>query len=160
MQIVQIPYKVKNLNLIVVKRFDGKNIKNSEKVINNFYAQGQVGPINFFLPKFLISSKLDLKQIFESMNIKNIFRQDADFSELTDKKLKVEKIILVANMDVDKVCTTAAAATVAIMVANGMIFLFLAPKPVVIKMDSSFSAYLTYGESRMILFSAFVDNLK
>ncbi|OAF66249.1 Alpha-1-antiproteinase [Intoshia linei] len=154
MQIVQIPYKVKGLNLIVVKRFDGKNIENSERVIDEFYAQGQKGPINLFLPKFSISSKVDLKPILESMNIRNIFSKDADFSEITDNKLKVEKIIHVANIDVDEVGTTAAAATAAFMSGRS-----LAEIPDTIRMDSSFSAYLTYGESRMILFSAFVDNL-
>merc|ERR1712087_1040114 len=72
-----------------------------------------------YVPRFKYEFGIELKDVLESMGVKEAFSQDADFSAMNGKKdLQIGAVIHKAVIEVNELGTEAAAATVVVMRAK------------------------------------------
>ena len=88
---------------------------------NALFAKMEKRTVDLVVPKFNIDFRENLTSILESIGIKAAFdSQNADFSNMAQELLYVERIIQLANITVDEKGTEAAAVSTAIMdIASG-----------------------------------------
>ena len=119
-QILEIPYKGKELSMIVVLPKLGEmgalEQKLSAKKIaewnNNFESES----VRLFLPKFKFETKVMLAQTLQQMGMPTAFSPVADFSGMDGTKLlNIDQVIHQAFVAVDEKGTEAAAATAVVM---------------------------------------------
>ena len=67
--------------------------------------------VNISLPKFENTYSVELKDILSEMGMSEAFSDNADFSFMTDKTVKIDKVIHKTYIDVNEEGTSAAAAT-------------------------------------------------
>ncbi|OAF72038.1 hypothetical protein A3Q56_00169 [Intoshia linei] len=146
--IVQINYRTEGLNLIIVKRYDGQHVDDIDSLLEIFEESGKYEEVNLLLPKFKLHSKLKLNKYLQILKINKIFSKEANVKLMSDKPLLVEKIIHVANLEVNEKGTVASAATI---VSIGLMSMPLQSKASkIIKIDSTFSAYIVYKPKDVI----------
>lgn len=68
--------------------------------------------LDIHIPKFKINSRIDFRQRLKKMGLKSIFSDFADFSSLTDERVKVDEIIQIATVSVEETGVEAAVVTV------------------------------------------------
>ncbi|XP_063295616.1 alpha-1-antitrypsin-like [Pelobates fuscus] len=114
--VVQIPYKGNTSALFILPK-EGKlgyieqNLEKS--AIKKWKSKFHRMSLNLALPKFSISTTLNLKEQFNKLGVTQVFSDAADLSGITDQaKLKVSGAIHKAALSVDEKGTEAAAATV------------------------------------------------
>ncbi|KAF2894162.1 hypothetical protein ILUMI_12016 [Ignelater luminosus] len=117
--IVELPYKNKNVSMVVIlpNAIDGIT-KLEEKLMNvdltTLTQNMRYDEVQLSLPKFKMETTMDLKPILEEMGLGTIFdRSNADFSEIaeTDEQLYVSKVVQKAFIEVNEEGAEAAAAT-------------------------------------------------
>ncbi|XP_077322809.1 alpha-1-antitrypsin-like protein CM55-MM isoform X2 [Lithobates pipiens] len=118
--VVELPYKG-NASMIIVLAEPGKihEVEQglSAKTIQRWRTSFIEGYIELSVPKFSISSTIDLKEVLRALGIRTAFSKDAKFPGITrDIKLKVGKAVHKAVLDVDEKGTVAAGATAIEMV--------------------------------------------
>ena len=96
------------------------------------------------MPKLNFETSATLNDMLADLGLENIFSDDADFSDITDKNTKVSTILQKTKLELDENGTKAAAVTAVIMegmsVAN--------PEPVVKKVELTRPfAFLIYDEA-------------
>ena len=93
---------VKNINLddIDFETLDGK--LRSQK-------------LSLKLPKFKIEYEIELEKTFQALGVKDIFSKSANFEEITDAPINVDKIIHKAVVEVQEEGAEAAAVTAIVM---------------------------------------------
>ncbi|KAM3920344.1 alpha-1-antitrypsin-like [Leptodactylus fuscus] len=113
--VVEVPYKG-NTSAIFVLPNEGK-LHEVEKALQNvslvnLAKQTKQREIIFSIPRFTMSTKLDLLKELPHLGIKEIFSDHAELSGITEEvKLKVSKAVHQAELDVNEEGTEAAAAT-------------------------------------------------
>lgn len=86
------------------QRLTGQGLK---QILANLRQQS----VNLQLPKFVVRSNIDLTAILNKMGLDKMFTNDADFSRMSDTKLKVDKAVHEGYIHVNENGTEAAAAT-------------------------------------------------
>ena len=77
--------------------------------------------VHLQLPKFKLEDKTDLKKIFQSLGINEIFNnENQDFTKMTSMGAYVKEMLQKTIIEVDEEGTTAAAATEGMVVAQGI----------------------------------------
>lgn len=123
-QCVSIPYKCNQFSMLVLlpkERFGLINFEN--KIENNYFSRilknSAYNHIELSIPKYKIESEIPLKENLIEMGCSEMFTNNADFSETSNSKLKVDKIIHKTFIEVDEEKTEAAAVTMVIRVRGG-----------------------------------------
>ena len=121
-----LPYKGLRLSMIVLLPDSDCSLKNLEdalvkvpeakSVLKNLRLPENIKEIDVYLPKFKIEKEWDLKNVFEKLDITDMFDvSEADFSKMTNgtKGLFVSEVIQKAFIEVNEEGSEAAAATFA-----------------------------------------------
>ncbi|XP_063995050.1 leukocyte elastase inhibitor-like isoform X2 [Diachasmimorpha longicaudata] len=112
---IEIPYTDDNLSLVVVLPTEIDGLSYLEKnfnwnlVLTADYTQKET---ILHLPKFIVESKIDLKEILQKVGLLAMFENSADLSGIANVPLKVSKILQKAFIEVNEFGTEAAAVTV------------------------------------------------
>lgn len=112
-QALNLPYQGNALSmLILLPKQDTEFIdKNLESSYNETIKGLVTTKVNVYLPKFKLETESNLKEIFCEMGANLAFSDNADFSGISNEKLKISEIIHKAFVEINEEGTEAAAAT-------------------------------------------------
>ena len=110
------------------------------------------------MPEFESESNSDLRAVCNTMGIKTIFTEEADFSPMIDASLKAGGIQQKALIKVNREGTEAAAVT--IMPEVFTIGIRLEPEPKVVKLDRPFIYAIMQNETAMPVFIGILNKMK
>ncbi|XP_029281354.1 alpha-1-antitrypsin homolog [Cottoperca gobio] len=151
--VIMLPYEG-NTHMMIVLPNDGK-MKEVEDYINKDYVKHwhdsvSMKYVNLFLPKFSITADAPLENSLKEMGITNAFADNADFSGMSDVKLKVSKASHKAVLSVNEMGTEAAATSII-----EMIFM---SKPRSVSIDRPFLVFILEDFTGSILFMGKITN--
>jgi serpin B len=156
-QILEIPYKSKELSMIVFLPKDAGGLSALEQSITGSNLQqwlgklGSVPKVIVTLPKFKMTQQFELGSTLSAMGMPQAFSGSADFSGMTGHRdFAISEVIHKAYVDVNEEGTEAAAATAVTMRALAM----RAPEgpPPVFRADHPFVFMIRDNRSSSILF--------
>ncbi len=113
-------YMSANMSMYIIMPGIESRIVNIEKYLNGISYDN--GIIDLKIPKFKTSYSHDLTELLKSMGMNISFGDGADFSCMSDIKLKVDKVLQKTFINVDEDGTEAAAATVVLQKATSSLF--------------------------------------
>ncbi|XP_030577401.1 alpha-1-antitrypsin homolog [Archocentrus centrarchus] len=106
--------------------------------------------VNVGMPKFSISAEASLDDTLKEIGITDAFGEQADFSGMSDVKLKVSKVSHKAVLSVDETGTEAAAATTVEVMPMSM--------PKVVTLNRPFMVFILEHSTKSILFMGKINN--
>ena len=125
MQILELPYKDKEISmLILLPKENLNNIKSSlsSENLKEWKSQMQKTSLDeIYLPKFEFDTKYFMEKTLSALGMPTAFSNNADFSGMTgNKDLFIDSVIHQAYVKVDEKGTEAAAATAVVMIATSI----------------------------------------
>ena len=132
----------------------GLESKLSAETIHGWIAERRLGTVNVFLPKFTISTQVDLKEALKSMGVYDAFDGSrADLSGITGTRdLELSALIHKTFVDVNEEGCEAAAVTVEPVMLYTMCDSTKPPKPVEFRADHPFLFFLIHNLTHAIIF--------
>ena len=130
---------------------DGLNAEKLNSILTTF-SQQHDPQVSF--PKFEMEEKVVLNDALQAMGIVEAFSYDADFSQISDLELRIDKVLHKAKIKVDEEGTEAAAVTAVILEAKSIDmnqFVFRADRP--------FLFFIVDSENSNVLFTGVVYDL-
>ncbi|MCR5003557.1 MAG: serpin family protein [Bacteroidales bacterium] len=109
-QIVSLPYKGREYSMVIILPKEGKPQEYSFDPENLTEER-----VRLSLPKFKVETSLVMNGILKEMGIRKAFAPGAEFSEMTDADVAVDKVIQKCYIDVTESGTEAAAVTAIII---------------------------------------------
>jgi len=113
---LELPYNDQDLSMIVVlpKARDGLRAlerKLTGEQLRDILSRLQQKQVKVQLPKFQVRSHIDLKNTLSKLGLESLFSQSADFSRMSESRLKIDSGVHEAYISVDENGTEGAAAT-------------------------------------------------
>ncbi|XP_041950253.1 alpha-1-antitrypsin homolog [Alosa sapidissima] len=154
--VLRLPYKG-SASMIIVMPDEGKMKEVEDSIcrhhLKHWMHAMESSNLIVHMPKYSISGKFSLKDTLESMGVVSAFSHTADFTGMTDQKVKVSEVEHKAVLNVDEKGTEAAAATTVEIV------LMSAPvQPKTLKIDRPFLVFITDYNTKSILFMGKILN--
>lgn len=161
--VLEMKYAKSNFSFIIVLPNNSTSLESIEsrltyEKLNKFLLNSvELIEVNVTIPKFGVESEIDLKAVFEKMEMGEMFKQKPDLAGLFEKPkdLRVSKAIHKAVIEVNE-DGSEAAATTGLTIENRSGFtrseIFVADRP--------FLYYIRDVNNKVILFSGRVQNLK
>jgi serpin B len=154
LQAIELPYEGEELSmLILLPKGNLKKIEEdlSYEKIEEIKRNLTLRPVELYLPRFKFETVYPLGPVFFGMGMPTAFSYSADFSGMDGSgKLKIDKVIHKAFIEVNEEGTEAAAATAVLMEIKSAI-----PdieKPVVFRADHPFIFIIQHNKTGAILF--------
>ncbi len=155
-QAVELPYDNGNYAMLIVlpvknnmKELFSKNISNQD--VEDMLNKSGSARINLYIPKFKLTSTLQLGNTLSDMGMKDAFSKNADFSGINGKKnLYIDAVIHKAFVGVEEKGTEAAASTAVVMSLKSA--MPVEEKPVLFRADHPFLFLIRERSSGCILF--------
>jgi serpin B len=153
LQALELPYANNELSMIILLPKERDGVGELEKYLNSTYfakllKEMSEQRLEIYIPKFKMTSQLNLANTLNAMGMSDAFSGNADFSGMTDsEKILISEIIHQAYINVDEEGTEAGAATAMIMVGSANI-----EKPPVFRADHPFIFLIRDNHSGSILF--------
>ncbi|XP_076979556.1 protein Z-dependent protease inhibitor [Tamandua tetradactyla] len=154
--VFKMPYQGKATMLVILMEKMGDHLALEDylttDLVETWLRNMKTRKMEVFFPKFKLDQKYEMRELLKQMGIKRIFSPWADLSELsvTEKNLKVSKVLQRAVIEVDEKGTEAMVGTLSEMIAYSM--------PPIIKVDRPFHFMIYEETSRMLLFLGRVVN--
>lgn len=118
-QVLEMPYKgTPNVSMVIVLPGQGVPIEKVEDNLGSLSSNTKMygmTKVVVSLPKFKIEQTIGLNEILKKMGLVSMFGNGAQFTELSEEPVKVDKVIQKAFIDVNEEGTEAAAATAVII---------------------------------------------
>jgi serpin B len=144
LQAVALPFRAPGMSMIVIlpKKVDGLaeveaslSVANLDEWIRGSPPGGRSSrAVEVFLPKFTMTTEINLSGVLGAMGMPNAFRESADFSGISPvagvDRLRISSVLHKAYLDVDEEGAEAAAATAVAMMGGSR---GAAPVPVVFR---------------------------
>jgi serpin B len=157
-QALDIPYKGRQLSMLIVlpRAKNGLAALESQWAAPGTYQRvtedlGHEGTVIVSLPRFKMETAFKLKPVLCALHADLAFRDDADFSGISEEPLKISEVIHKAFVEVNEEGTEAAAATAVGMVLCAGIGPVVEPK--VFKADHPFLFFIRDRKTNLVLFS-------
>lgn len=121
-QVLSIPYEGQETSMVIFLPREDLPLEKLEEVLTEGYVKQTLGALtppeeaSIWIPKFELECEAQLGQTLQDMGMVKAFSDDADFSGVTDARIKISQVIHKAKVEVDEEGTRAAAATAAVMV--------------------------------------------
>ncbi|MFY9310450.1 MAG: serpin family protein [Bacteroidia bacterium] len=153
-QIVELPYKGRELSMVLILPKKGQTISSVAAVASNFNQKGNGELVRVILPKFKVEAKYTLKEDLIKMGMSTPFSDKADFSNMSDsKELLIGQVIHQTFVDVNETGTEAAAATAVSMEAGS------APRqPKEFNADRPFIFMIKHNTTGAVLFTGVLND--
>ncbi|WP_353683656.1 serpin family protein [Thermodesulfovibrio sp. 3907-1M] len=154
LQALELPYEGEELSMLIL--LPKGNLENLEKTLSYEKIEGikrslSLRLVELYLPRFKFETEYSLNSVFAEMGMPTAFSNFADFSGMDGtKKLKIDKVIHKAFVEVNEEGTEAAAATAVVMVTKSA--LNEPKKPVVFRADHPFIFIIQHNKTGAILF--------
>ncbi len=158
-QLLRLPYKNDEIFMYVLLPREGE-LENVEskldiKYISALKADLADEHVDLYLPKFKFEQKYRLKKNLIDMGMPTAFTTSADFSNMTDVHVWIDKVIHKSFIEVNEEGTEATAATAVIILRNGSAS---SPEPITFRADRPFIFFIEHEETGQILFMGKVEN--
>ena len=158
-QLLRLPYAKDKVFMCVLLPREGE-LENVESKLDVPYISslkaGLAGEhVDIYLPKFKFKEKYRLKENLISMGMPTAFTAVADFSNMTDGGVWIDKVIHQSFVEVNEEGTEASAATAVIMVNYSI---ESSSGPVTFRADRPFIFLIEHEETGQILFMGKVEN--
>jgi len=113
---LELPYQHQDLALYVVLPKARDGLRDLEKRLTGTQLRDIISRlsqkrVNVQLPKFNVRAPIDLKNILTNMGLETLFSDSADFGQITNSNVKLDKGVHEAYLSVDENGTEGAAAT-------------------------------------------------
>lgn len=113
---VELPYENKDLKMVIIVPHEKEGL---QAILNNLESYNQTRlaksgserDVIIYLPKFKIESEINLEKPLQDLGMTDMFSSAANFSEIADAPLKVDKVFQKAFIEVSEEGTEAAAVT-------------------------------------------------
>lgn len=117
---LELPYLGRELSMVVLLPKEKNGLANLEQSLTAAKVNGWLDnlkpkKVTVELPKFKVTSRFNLGDVFSKMSMPLAFSAGADFSGMTQTKLFISDVIHQAFVDVNEEGTEAAAATAVVM---------------------------------------------
>ncbi|XP_068408621.1 protein Z-dependent protease inhibitor [Eschrichtius robustus] len=154
--VLKLPYRGNATMLVVLMGRIGDHLALEDylttDLVDTWLRNMKTRKMEVFFPKFKLDQKYKMHELLKQMGIRRIFSPWADLSDLsvTERNLKVSKVLQRAMIEVDEEGTEAAAGTLSEITAYSM--------PPIIKVDRPFHFIIYEETSRILLFLGRVVN--
>lgn len=112
-QMVELPYGIEgNFVMDVILPREGREVAIDGRVYSELCAKLDETKVDFRMPEFRIESKSELAPVLAELGMSRAFSSDAEFSQISDAPLMIDRILQKTYIDVTKDGTQAAAVTV------------------------------------------------
>ena len=153
-QVLELAYEGRDISMIMVLPRFADNFEQIQSTINSSkYDKWMNGiaprPVVVTIPKFQMNIKYDLRSTFRKMGLKEPFTQNANFSEISKRPLRISKVVHQAFLQIDEVGTEASAATTVIGMPKGG----LTQKPAFFNANQPFLFFIIDRSTSTILFT-------
>jgi len=113
---LELPYNDQDLSMVVVLPKSRDGMRDLERrltgqQLRDILSRLQQKQVQVQLPKFQVRSHVDLKQTLSRLGLETIFSQSADFSRMSEARVKIDSGVHEAYISVDENGTEGAAAT-------------------------------------------------
>ncbi|OAF71965.1 Serine protease inhibitor 3/4 [Intoshia linei] len=152
--IVEIPYSLNGLSLLIVQPLE---CLRDNDWIGVFETGAKVGPVSLFLPKFNVTSKMNLKNLLINVGIKKVFGINANLGLLSNEHVFVCQGFHMATLEVDETAPSSINEfNVDIESIHGT-----QSTPTEIRIDSTFYAYVVYesNNDKRVVFNSLIQKL-
>ena len=155
---IEIPYKNMDIIMTIILPDEADGLTNlqsnfSWEILKN--ASRSNREVKLYLPKFKIEFTVDLETILRTLHVNKMFEDNANFNRISNKPLKVSKILHKAIIEVDETGTEAAAATV-----SSMRFCRMVSLPEEFIVDRPFMFIIEHKQNNIPLFIGNVRDIK
>mgnify|MGYP001029060656 CR=1 FL=1 len=161
-QVLQMPYKGKEMSLLIMLPGQETGIKKLEEGLsinrlNNWLASLQHRKVKVYLPKFKMTCEYGMKEILTAMGMGSAFSGSANFSGISDMPLKIDDVLHKAFLEVNERGTEAAAATAVVFgVTSSRVG--IKPQIPVFRADHPFIFVIKDNNTDSILFMGRLDD--
>jgi serpin B len=156
-QALDLPYKGRKLSMLVVlpRKKDGLNSLESRWAAESIYGQmtdglDHEGTVTVSLLRFKMETAFKLKPVLCALGAELCFSDDADFSGIGEKQLKISEVVHKAFVEVNEEGTEAAAAT---GVGMALCAAVMPSQPKVFQADHPFLFFIRDRNTNAVLFS-------
>ncbi|XP_057589046.1 protein Z-dependent protease inhibitor [Hippopotamus amphibius kiboko] len=154
--VLKLPYRGNATMLVVLVERIGDHLALEDyltaDLVDTWLRNMKIRKMEVFFPKFKLDQKYKMHELLKQMGIRRLFSRWADLSDLsvTERNLKVAKVLQRAMIEVDEEGTEAVAGTLSEITAYSM--------PPIIKVDRPFHFIIYEETSRILLFLGRVLN--
>jgi serpin B len=154
-QILSLPYKSRELSMIVVLPIEKLGLEKVEQALTNQKLNDWIKglatkEVEVYLPKFKVTSEFSLNDTLSDMGMPRAFSDEAEFGRMTSEdELKISKVLHKAFVEVDEKGTEAAAATGIVITPTASP---IEPEKIVFRADHPFLFFIRHNSSGAILF--------
>ena len=123
-QVIELPYTKDSMSAVIILPYEGKDINeyirdlNDDK-IHSYIKRMTEEVVTLELPKFTLEFSAELNAVLQKMGMVLAFKGNADFTNLIDGSIHIDKVVQKTFLSVDEHGTEASAAT-AVTIRNGI----------------------------------------
>ncbi|XP_047108283.1 serpin B6-like [Schistocerca piceifrons] len=162
-QVILLPYKGYKVSMLIILPRELNGLPDVEKNLTNVSLQEIISrmykaEVHVYLPKFKMEYEAGLTGALRKLGMTDMFDDDdADFSGISKKRLKVDDVFHKAFIEVNEEGTEAAAATGVHFVPAPSV-ITTPPPPIFFKADHPFLFYILDQKTRAVLFAGRISD--
>ena len=156
--IAELPYGQGNFVMDVILPAEGKSTGDILPILTGINWEAWMEDMNereiqLYMPRFKYKYKLELNDVLSSMGMGIAFSGDADFSNISDQRLAISKVLHQTFIDNKEEGTEAAAATVVMIELTSV-----PPEPGVLRLNKPFYYIIRETSTNTIIFMGLTGN--
>ena len=123
-QVIELPYTKDSMSAVIILPYEGKDINEyirdlDDDKIHSYIKRMTEEVVTLELPKFTLEFSAELNDVLQKMGMVLAFKGNADFTNLIDGSIHIDKVVQKTFLSVDEHGTEASSAT-AVTIRNGI----------------------------------------